>query len=246
MIHPPKKPRQYKTKSKAKRLLSIFAITFLIFLSIQVTLNITRISTITCQTDYGPCSPQIVASLNPLKGKQIFALDQKTVESVLSPKRLESIQIRLPNKLIVKVNIPKPVAALTVSSGEGKFTPSSFLVSKNGEILAEYKSQSLPKVETQLPFVPHVNSQLTDFPSIQAIKLASLLYQYGHTQVLIVASQDTLEIKNISEAKIISSPNLDPEAVATTLQSILSKATITQSIPKAIDLRYRQPILIYR
>ncbi len=215
-------------------LLSVMATNFILkFFSIKY---------VSCTTPFGECPQDIKEKLTSLIGKQIYSIDQVNIKSHIPKTEIIEVKTQLPNKLIVQVNIPKPEAIIT----NVNYPDSKFLITEFGEITAVADKQELPLIKSDSTFPLSVGQQISDFTVFSSIKLAKILKNSGFDKFSVKIEDKDIIIENISSAKVIVSPYADPAQVATTLQQVLSKATMSKSLPTRIDLRFKQPILTYQ
>lgn len=206
--------------------------------------KIFQIATIECLTMYGACSQELSDRLEPLYKTKIYLLTSDKTSSLISPHKLLSLKRKFPNGVTVEVDTPKAVATLEIKNPLSSQSQ-SFLVSQKGFILSETGNELLPVVVAESETFPLVGELVSDYASLQAVFLAFELTKLGLNTPHIIVNRDFLEIKNLSNAQIITSKEKNPQEVASSLQQILTTAKIEGKSPSKIDLRFIRPVLVY-
>jgi cell division septal protein FtsQ len=202
-----------------------------------------RIREIECRRDGEQCRDQIMAEIKKIEGRSLLTFKAADIVSKLE-KADPSIQLikaesHLPDKVILSIVSRKPFAIISTSTNSA-----SLLVDAQGFVFQKDKDffQLLPTVLLN----SDTNLSLDELNENQEIKQACRL---------IAAMQDnfvnfkTLEIRENSfvifldnKVRVIFSQDDDFENKVTSLQRILSQATI-ESKEAIIDLRYQKPVI---
>jgi hypothetical protein len=230
--------------ARTKKIIKVAALTILALFVTWSSLKLLEVKSIECYSNSGECPEENEEALSHLIGKKIYFVNEKDVKETI-PSGFKELKKIFPNRLVIKLEKPKPVVILMVNNKESNSTIGSLVVSDKGEVMGVATEERLPRVNIYKDFLPREGDQITDYAAFQAVKLAQLLNSAGFPQFEIFVNSDEIEIRNLLDASILVNPNKNLESVATTLQQLLSKATITEKKPQKIDLRFDQPIVIY-
>ncbi len=230
---------------RPRRILFVILITGLTIPLVKIAKRIFTLDSIHCSTIYGPCPQEALTALNSLKGENTLFIKRADVAEKITRYKITGFFRRLPNQLRLEIEVPKPSAVLRIISVENPADGLDYLVSQQGVIIGPTSEAALPVVEYEGSLIARPGELVNDFSVLQAIKLAFLLNELGYPKPKIRVEGKNLILKNISSAQIILSSQSDPEKTATTLQQVLTKATMSQKIPTKIDLRFNQPVIVY-
>lgn len=195
----------------------------------------TRIRTINCQTQFGPCDNTYVQALSNLMGQPLLF-----VALPVSLPFTEIKDLRFTRQLPSTLN-----ANLTLRRNIGALVSGSFLwvINEDGQVVAQTSQTTLPLLRVVSP--PTIYSHIDDLSK----------------QALIILSDPALAfldhpVGQLSFSQLVISGNSDPQVILdviritpnwqTALQSIIARSKINGKLPKIIDLRYPSPIVTYK
>lgn len=202
-----------------------------------------QIKNIVCTRDEGTCDEQISAELANLKNLSIFrfsstALENKLTNADPSIGKIE-ISVDFPDTLIIEITSKLPRTA--ISSQRANY---AYLIDKNYRIYSqvEITADLFPLILTDKINQYSISDTIDDENIINSIQLAvTLKNQFiPYSQLLIV--DESAEVKLSGEITAIFSLKSDIQKQVTSLQQILSLATI-DSKPTIIDLRFAKPLI---
>lgn len=197
------------------------------------------IQTISCKTQYGPCSQEDNEVINKIIGKNLFF-----IKSVNYSSQLEHIYINkkafiekiFPSKIAVFIEKRKAIVAI-----EQKLQNKFYLIDADGRVIGLRESSFLPTLiadDFELKEGEFVKSEL-----ISAVKILYLLYKSQSIMTGVVEA-GTLTI--LIDTVTVNFPlDKDPQILVGALQLIISRSRIEGNLPKMIDLRYVKPVLNY-
>lgn len=209
---------------------------FLIVGGISTILASLKVTQIACNTQYGPCSSAQTGAFSYLLGKRLLSISRAEVIAVEVPgiRNLEFSK-HFSGKLSIMLEIAKPVVALT--TGERNF----FLADREGNVVGEMPDTSLPKliISPNLMTISSKNPNLAN-----ATRVVDLLFRAKHIERFEI-TDNTLGFR-ISGSEVLFPLNgKNPQILVGSLQFILSRSTIDGKEAKTIDLRFKNPVVIF-
>lgn len=201
------------------------------------------IQSVNCQQDDSFCDEQILAELGRFKGNSILSFEPDPLIDKLTKAdpKIDSIKVAIefPKSITVNIKTRKPIVALkTVKSNK------AFLVDKEEMVfgLTQDESKLPPLVIIDDLTEIQIGKQITNQKIKSSIKLAILMGEsfIGYSQLTL--NQDAVEVTLTGGSTAIFSHRRDLKSQVTSLQQILSQATIDQR-PVKIDLRYDKPVV---
>lgn len=240
-----------KSVNKRKRFLQVLKILyFLLVVSIIATLGVfsaraIRIKDISCQSQYGPCNPQVAEEL--VKAKNLGLVSSKKVlTKTLSENILVkdyTIQFKLPSRFEVSLLERKARFALS-NENQTQYV----LVDMEGNVISSLASSNLPWVDTRdaLPLIGEKVGEQTLF----ALNLVTGIFPYYSVSNAHLDG-DSLIIELAEGPELIFPLKGDKEVLLGTSNLILtrlksenqdSKIKNLEDI-KIIDLRFKNPVL---
>lgn len=219
---------------------AVLVLTFLI-VTFYYSNKLLVVRSIDCKANGGSCPEETTAAYQKLLNRPLLSIDQSEVEALDPSVEVEDTTRSVTGMLRITVKIQQPVAQVIIPTSPNQTT--TIYLSLDGKVVPG-DSLRLPIIYTNLGFVPVMHAQVTDYKLLQAVKLVAKLKDIGASPKLYIDSE-YFTLENISSAKILISPLQDPDKTTSTLQAVLTKATMTQKIPKEIDLRFDQPVLSY-
>lgn len=235
----------YFLLTKKRFLWIFFVVTFAVFVWWILFGGALSVQKISCEINRENCGPDIEAELFRLKGKSFLTFKKQELEKKLKnadPAILNvKISIILPNKLEVVIQKRKPVAILKYENS-GK----AVLVDGDGFVFAftEPEDEWFPVVTIDYKTKLQIGEKLNNPSLISAIELIKVLQeQYLPFNKIQVSQEDILvELNDQTDAIFSQEGNLEKQV--TSLQQILSQATI-HTKPKRIDVRQKKPVVTF-
>jgi len=241
-------PRRYLTLTTPLLLkwLLFFAVIFLLIIVYKSQLF--TIKTINCITtsDQAFCPNTVLAELERLKGQVILTLNLNQIKSKLlsaDPKiNSVAIDVNLPNTLTTTISYQPAAFAIQIATDSA-----GFVVDQSGSIISleETIGSNLVKIITSQAQHLSVGDTITNSVINYAFSLSRALKQnYIDFDQIIIGQFNTITVILNSNQQVLFSIQNNIERSVTSLQLILSKATIS-STPHQIDLRFDKPVLKY-
>lgn len=199
------------------------------------------VTSISCSSQYGPCSGKEEEKLQKFLGENIFTLSGEKIKELFSGDftvRQVLVEKRLPGKLRVVLEKRKPLVALRPKelSQEGVF-----LVDRDGFILDFTRQSPLPHLVLESDdFV--VGKKVND-KVLQAVTFLALTFK-AQQATSGQLGDDFLTVK-VGETEVRYSLERDAKVSVGALQLIMTRSRIDGKLPKTADLRYSNPVLAY-
>jgi len=219
-------------------------IIFLLVLPFLVLPRVVKIKKIECYSQYGLCSNEFLAKIDPVLGMSVDEAKKKISEELKNIKLIEdySFRFKLPSILRVDLIFNKAKYAL-YSKNSSKVA----VIDAKGTILDKVQITNLPRVITDddLPAV----GETVESKKVFALELLySIYYLYQIKEAEIV--NDSLEIKMYDVGKIIFPLEGERDILLGSMKIILSRLNADTNSPKIgkvkeVDLRYKNPVVRY-
>jgi cell division septal protein FtsQ len=209
-------------------LVGVIAVLILILSPFFITQFLINVK-IECQSQFGECPPELNSKLKNQNSKNLWQSKSEVTKIVKTDSLVSdfSMQYKLPNILLVNLIVKKPLYAIKDSS-----TGKIFSVDKDGKILSEISSTSLPLVV-----------QDGQTPNIFALKLilgVYQMYQVGYGTI----TNDALVVDIPHGLRVIFPLEGDSEVLLGGLRLIYAKITTDYlGTYSQIDMRYKNPVL---
>lgn len=217
----------------------IFVVSFLVLLTLLPFL--VTVKNVSCQSQYGPCSPALEEKLRNIIGKKLFFVKSKVKNILLSDPSIDSFstQFKIPDKLLINIITKKPEFAIkNVQSGKVN------LVTVDGKVLTTVEDSSLPTIEVQeeLKFPGEVISDKNLFASKILLGLNKM---YQVTSGKIENDNLTFVLPNGMNLIFDTSDDYNEASILLgALRLIESKLeSDNQNNFSVIDMRYKNPVL---
>lgn len=234
-------PKLLKSKY-IKGLIVLLVVALLIFLARSEHILVKGYS---CKTQYGPtCDKKDTDILQRFVGTNFFTLDLKTVEGDLKTNFVNeqiAVQRVLPGKINAFIVKRKPIIGAKMLDRE---TPGYFLVDKEGVVVS-----FVPETALGILYYKQAEHNLVVGTSTDEKfkKAAEILYQnlrsFGAKQAEL---QGNLLKITLPEEIVVSYPlDRDTLELSGALQLILTRSRIDGKLPRAVDLRFKNPVLTY-
>lgn len=200
-----------------------------------------KVGSITCKSQYGPCSEEIVNDLSGFVGSSLYDAKRKLDDVMLNQTLINdySVQFKLPSVLHVNVVEKKPQFSI-YSFENGEY----YLTDKDGYIVKIEKQNNLPFIKIQ-SFSGKPGEKVHD-KYIFSLDLTYRLfssYQIKDTEF----SNDTLIAMMPEGIKVIFPTEGDKDVLMGALSMIMSR--LNESVKESkidisqIDLRFKNPVL---
>lgn len=238
------KIRRLFTKARAiLAVLSPILFSVIITVAVAYTATFLTIGKVECKTEYGPCSKTLAGAFAPIIGKSLLLTGRDEVSKLSEGQaEIQSLNIRkkLPDTLVVDVAVRKARAAIVAN---GKL----LLVDLEGKVIAETDKSTLPKVNLNKD-LSEVSIEETQWivgtlSSLYALGISSKGELRGRElvlQVSMVGDEDNLRIVEVVVGKV-----KDPALTAGSLQFMLNQFKMNGKLPVAIDLRFKNPVVVF-
>lgn len=203
------------------------------------------IRAVRCKTQYGPCEEQDVALASRFVGENVFLVSHSDIEETVSQNfknRKVFVHTFFPYTLSLVIEKRKASVAI----GKENIPSGVFLISNDGMTLAFEPDSALPQVIVSEDVPTPVVGQAVSGELIEAGNILALLSKVQRI-VKTTFRNGTLTAEIISGQTITVLFPLDRDAqvIVGALQLILEQAKMKNKIPRVIDLRYKNPVLIY-
>lgn len=227
----------YFTLRLDKVLYLLFFLAFFIGIGLLLSSDIFRVKRVLCRTQYGPCDEKVEEALEVFSGEHILLLNLEEVEKTAKTFfKIREAFVRkvLPETLVVSLEERKARVGLISSSG-------LFLVDQEGFILEKKDQTLLPRLKVENKEISvggKINSTISS-----AVVLLDVLARSG----LIVDAEFTEDFisTRIENASVLLPLNQDPRVTVGSLQLILARAKIEGRLLKLVDLRFKNPVVIF-
>lgn len=194
-----------------------------------------RVGNIRCETQYGPCPDTWDHALEQFYGQSLFTLSDWQVRSVIKElPGVKNVKIakRFPNILRIIVDQSKPYVAGYTSSGIQ-------LLDKDAVVVANVQNSSLPKLS--LASLRGEKLETIKY----AISVLSLLSRGGYIGDGKFTSEG-FEVTIGSTKVIMPSSHEDLALLVGSLQFMLSRFTIEEKVIVKIDMRFKNPVVVFQ
>jgi cell division septal protein FtsQ len=220
----------------AKRVLIFISFGLVIILTIYLP-RIVKINSVTCESQFGPCSPNLSEKLALLRGTPVGETRKRVSEILASDILVKkfSIQFKLPNNFEVNILERKPKFALN-NSGRSTVT----LVDEEGYIVAIEVSTNLPRVIIH-DFPGNVGEKVSkeNLFALQVVGDLFTFYQIKKGEV----DKDNLRVELKNGVKVIFPLEGDRSVLISSLELVLKRYGADSDLPDEIDLRYKNPVI---
>ncbi|MFC1653939.1 FtsQ-type POTRA domain-containing protein [Patescibacteria group bacterium] len=240
-----KKPTKFLFKSNILKWLFVLFVFFLI--SWSLTSSFFRINVIECSTATDkPCDQEVLAELNRYKGQSTFLVNTKKIENKIASANPTysgiSVTARLPNIISINMDSKKTYANLKVAS------KSATLIVDQDLFVVSKQPKPTPGAFTIISkdiYTLGVGDKIEDELTLSAFSIAEeFVKNYLSFEEVNVVSKTEIIIKISGEKTAIITSTEDVPRQVTSLQLILSKATISPE-PRIYDMRFDKPVLKY-
>ncbi len=208
---------------------------FFLFFSFLVLPRAVKVKKVECYSQYGLCSNDFLAKVNPALGNSINDAKKVVAEEFKSTKLIDnySFRFKLPATLRIDIILKKPKYAIS-----NKNTNEIAVLDSKGTVLQKTEKTNLPYVIT-VDSLPNVG-ETVDVKKIFSLELVYdiyYLYQVKSGEVV----GDSLEVNIAGSGKIIFPLEGGRDILLGSMKLILSRAGKF----KEIDLRYKNPVIRY-
>lgn len=223
-------------------------------------LKIFRIKNVVCKFYQYPCPLLYQPILVSINHQSIFQLDPKQLKTQfqqLDPTLTDVlVKKKLPNKVVIELQRHQPIANL-ISLDQLDYDPNatdsaltvgsfkaSFLLDDSGYLFSDSQIKSdLPQIFLSPSFNLPVSYQPPATTISQLLNLFEQNYQKANHFYFI--NPNLILVEFDQPFLVLIDPTQPLTKTVTTLQYVLTNIKINQQLPKKIDLRFDQPVLIY-
>lgn len=204
-----------------------------------------RLSKISCiNQEEKECDPVVMAELENHRGRSIFTINTKSIEEKLEKANPSfqnvAVVTKLPHELIVTMVDKVEYTHLKIASSSA-----IFLVDQNLRIVDKTQNPNAGKftIQTEKASEYGVGDRIEDDVLVKVFELGRLLQMNYLSFSLITVGSPTYVVIDLPESKkAVFTTTKDLSRQVTSLQLILSKATITKE-PREYDMRFDKPVL---
>ncbi|OGY18032.1 MAG: hypothetical protein A3F04_01725 [Candidatus Chisholmbacteria bacterium RIFCSPHIGHO2_12_FULL_49_9] len=207
--------------------------------------RVLRVNEVRCQKGSSACDPPILAELDRLKGQSILTGRWQFVSEKLKKADPSILQVRvvpkLPTTLTVFIDVREKVVRLRkLSSGY------AYVADQEGFVFttATETDNSLPEIIVPEKEEIEMGKEIDDPKLNQSVKLAVVLETNFIGFQRIEVQEEAFEVWLTDGIPVLFPQEGDYNKMVTTLQRILSQATIGHR-PTKIDIRYTKPVMSY-
>jgi hypothetical protein len=194
---------------------------------------------ITCKSQYGECSRQILNKLNSFNGKSLFLVKSGVKKMLTADFSISdySLQYKIPNILHVELLVKKAVVAFKNDKSN-----SLALVGADGKVLSVATDSVLPVI-TVIENLPEEGQNIGNV-DLFALSLAQGVNQMYQTSNFIITDEGLL-VELPGQIGVIFPLGGDKDALLGSLRLIYSKIREDGNLAgySQIDLRFKNPIL---
>ncbi len=223
----------------------LFYTSFVVFFGWLFFGSFFKVQMFDCQKADLSCDQLIQAELDRFKGKSILTMRWKPVEDklILADPNILKVKFipHLPNKMEVQIEVREAQVRIGTSSSSNML-----LADKEGFIfsLAKEEDSFLPEIIAQEGKDLEIGQVVDNLRIRSAVKLAILLKENFISFQRIIVNKEGIVVIVSDGIPVLFSDQGDIAKEVTTLQRILSQATIEQK-PIKIDVRYAKPVVSY-
>lgn len=211
---------------------------FFLFSPFLILPRIIKVKKIECYNQYGLCSNDFLARVNPVQGSTFTIAKKKIAEEFQNTKIIDnySFRFKLPFTLRIDFILKKAKYAI-----QNKNTKEIMLIDSKGMVLEKTD-------KTNLPYII-VTDDLADSKKTFALELIYSLYYLYQVKTGEVIN-DSLEVNIPEGGKIIFPLEGERDILLGSMKLILSRLNTSTNSPKIgkvkeIDLRYKNPVIRY-
>lgn len=204
-----------------------------------------KVKKITCKTQYSPCIASLDELFAPLIGARLLTLSTRAIkDTALSLPSVREVKVfrHLSGKLEVVLTITKPYGALVLRLPDGKLSQQLFLVDHEGRRVGTTDATTLPTL-----VIPSSLMSISDYnPNLSLyLGIADLMSRArGIQDMELTADALTFRVEGVDVW--FPRESHDPRLLVGSLQFILARSTIEGKQPVKIDMRFKNPIIIFR
>ncbi len=203
-----------------------------------------KVKKITCKTQYGPCTASLEEQLSRLMGARLLTVSTHAIEDIaLSLPSVREVHVYkyFYGKLEVVLNITKPYGAIQLRLPNGELSQQLFLVDQGGRRVGTTDVTSLPTlvIPSSLMSISDYNPNLSPY-----LGVADLMNRArGIKTVELTADALIFRVENV----VVWFPQetIDPRLLVGSLQFILARSTIEGKQPVKIDMRFKNPVVVF-
>lgn len=219
-------------------------LTFILFFPFLVFPRIIKVRMVECYNQYGLCSGDFMAKVNPAVGDSINDAKKLITEEFKNTKLIDSYSFRfkLPGTLRIDILLKKPKYAIFY-----KNTNEIVILDNKGTVLENTQKTNLPYIVTS-DSTPNIG-ETVDAKKIFSLELIyDIYYLYQVKEGEIV--NESLEVNIPESGKIIFPLDGERDILLGSMKLILSRLNQGGNSPKIgkvkeIDLRYKNPVIRY-
>lgn len=196
---------------------------------------------IECYSQFGTCPVEIVQSVGWLNQRSLVSpLPLSKVRSQLqSFPEVYSVSLhrRLPSTVVVSVALRRPLGAVGTSVLGAQAT-----ADEEGYVFKSSSNASLPLLITENE--PATNQKLAE-RQISALKVLNEISPLASDRIVGTLSGTTLTIQFSPDTQVLVDINRPQSQWYSSLQLILNRSRIMAKMPRKIDLRFNNSVIVY-
>ena len=190
-----------------------------------------KVQKITCESQYGKCSTDILVGISKLQNTNIFNARSGVYKLLKDSPIINNYSVNFipPLNLAIYVLEKKPIVAFVLK--DGSFAE----VDKEGNVIGNVRQTTLPKI---------TSIELSNEQRMYAANLISKLYLFYKVNSAKI-TQDGIEVGGINGKSVIFPLSGDSDVLLGALNLIISRLPSVKeaSTIGTIDLRFKNPVL---
>lgn len=194
-----------------------------------------KVNKIECKTTYGICPEYYLSRINFIKGKSMFALPTNAdLKSVLAS-YVEISEVALirkwPSTVVLTVKLHEPFGVVN-----------NYLVDDGGQVLGIAANSTLPILSSDIQVLPGKKLDQSVITSLEVLKKLAEVFPVSSDASV---SGNILRLNlNYQTAVVFDVVSL-PDHWSDSLQLIFTRGKVEDKVPKKIDMRFNNPIIVY-
>lgn len=177
-----------------------------------------------------------------IKGKSIFLISKNQISSLILKNItcIDHVEIKtkLPSTLEISYSGKEPVA---------KVDSSDFYLSANGLVLKTVVTdKNLPTIFLPQGVEAIEGSKISDSDTLLTLEVTNLLLKSDFVPTNVRIVNDSITVYNQQDSVVIFTTKKQAKPQADSLQKVLAKAKMESKIISKIDMRFDNPIIVFK
>lgn len=196
---------------------------------------------IECYTQFGSCTPDYLSLADWLKGRPILtALPIAQIKKQYSSyPEIQSVSVyrRLPSTIVIGLALRKPLGALGAD-----VLGAQAIADEQGHVYKHIDQTNLPLLFTQN--APAVTDRLSS-EQLKALTILENISSLSDYRLTASLSGTSLSVNFAPSLELVIDVNRELSNWYPSLQHILARSKITAKMPRIIDLRFDNSVIVY-